>query len=85
MRNTQTAYKLEGAACLVCFVFVALALHFGGHSLFALTLALVLSFLGACFGLSYMRTWKTAYRIVVLSILLIIALTLYLALLLPRR
>jgi uncharacterized membrane protein len=85
MQHTLTGFRWEGVACLVSFAAAALVLYVGVTSPVALTLVLVLSLLGVCFGLSHMRTWRRAYQNIVLAALLVAAVAYYLVLLLPSK
>jgi len=78
-QNKKSGYKWEGFACLSCFFLATLILCFGNRSPISLLPFFLLGLLGACFGLSYMRTWKNIYRNALLGILFIAALLLYLA------
>jgi glucan phosphoethanolaminetransferase (alkaline phosphatase superfamily) len=85
MPHKLTGYRWEGAAGLVTLAAAWLTLYFGGTSPIGLVATVALSLLGACFMLSYMRTWRRSYRNIVLAILLISAVAFYRALLLPSR
>jgi hypothetical protein len=83
MHITLTGYKWEGAACLVSLAAAALTLYFGGPSPAVLFVTILLSVLGVCFGLSFLRTLPRAYRNLALAVLVIVAVACYTGLLLP--
>ena len=83
MHKALTGYKWEGLASFAAFTLAAFILHFHSSSPIFFALFVLIGFLGACFGLSFMRTWKKTNRNVALAILLVLAVLFYLGMLLP--
>jgi hypothetical protein len=70
---------------LLSFALAGLLLRFVSISPATIGFSLLLCLLGACFGISYLRTWKRVYRNLVLAGLIVGVTLVFLAMLLPSR
>jgi hypothetical protein len=69
MHQKLIGYKWEGAASLISFMLALIASHFVRVSMLSVFATPILSLVGFCLGLLYIRTWKPVYRIIMLVVL----------------